>query len=410
MTKTLQKFALLALIISVSSPLAQANPTTSRCTVTGEQPNEFELDFEVRAKDFDDTDAICTIVSYELVNETGTAEISEATDTTIQIQASYGDRFTFTMEYKEDGESEMQNVVYVYPVSVAIDDEEESENVEDSLECMNTVVELNGTFSIELLGTNGSRSKYCRFTEYSYEVLSGEAEMVGMNEYMLYFDGTLQGTILLTVSEPTEYTAEFEIGNEYDGSEVPPAGYEDEVLTAYNSNPFPDTDLSTLEGTAAAELYRRAVVGGYPDGEFKGDKEVNRAEAAKFLLYARYGTVEELTNDGRFPDVLDGQWYVKFVVKAADLGIISGYPDNSFGPERTVNTAEFLKMLTLTFGLDEDQEYSYTDVSESEWFAKYAGVAETYELFPERTTELYPSQNLTRGEVAVAIYQFLSNR
>ena len=84
------------------------------------------------------------------------------------------------------------------------------------------------------------------------------------------------------------------------------------------------------------ELYRRAVIGGYPDGEFKGDNEVNRAEAAKFLLLARFGTVDELTNNGRFPDVLDGEWYVKFVIFAADEGIISGHPDGLFLPANTL--------------------------------------------------------------------------
>lgn len=145
-------------------------------------------------------------------------------------------------------------------------------------------------------------------------------------------------------------------------------------------------------------------------GEFKADQEVNRAEAAKFLLYARYDTVDELQNNGRFPDVLDGEWYVKFVVYAANLGVISGHPDGFFRPGDTVNTAEFLKMLTLTFALEENLSYSYTDVEASDWFAKYAGTAEEYHLFPERGAYLYPSQNLTRGEVAVAIYQYLQYR
>lgn len=403
--------SLAILTMTALAPLAGANATSSRCTITGEQPNEFELDFEVRAKDFEDEEAVCTITQYELQNTAGSATVSAATDSTIQIKASAGDTFIFTLQYKDESETTAQSFTYVYPVSVSGDDSVDSSTSDDDSDCMTSVVDLNdGRYSIELLGGSGSRSADCRFTKYSYQVLTGEADLIGMNEYTLYFDGTLTGTVRVTVTEPTDYWAEFSIGQNYNGSTVPPAGYEDEVITTYNQNPFPDTDLSTLEGTAAAELYRRAVIGGYPDGEFKGSKEVNRAEAAKFLLYARYGTVEELTNNGRFPDVLDGQWYVKFVVKAADLGVISGYPDKTFGPDLTVNTAEFLKMLTLSFNLEVNQSYSYTDVAASDWFAKYAGTAETYDLFPERTTMLYPSQNLTRGEVAVAIYQFLLNR
>jgi hypothetical protein len=67
-------------------------------------------------------------------------------------------------------------------------------------------------------------------------------------------------------------------------------------------------------------------------------------------------------------------------------------------------------MLTLTFDLELDLSYSYADVGEDAWYAQYAGVAELYELFPERTDELMPADPLTRYEVAVAIYQYLLNR
>lgn len=203
-----------------------------------------------------------------------------------------------------------------------------------------------------------------------------------------------------------------ELKDNTEDSEIPPAGFEDEVLTVYDvyENPFPDTDLSELEGIAAAELYRRAVIGGYPDGEFKGYKLVNRAETAKFLLLARYGEVTDLSNNGKLLDVLDGQWYTKFVVTAWNKGIISGHPDGTFKPADYVNTAEFIKMLSLTFDLELNLDHNYTDVTETDWFAQYAGIAEKYELFPNRTNELKPASELSRNEVAVAIYQFFKNR
>ncbi len=196
--------------------------------------------------------------------------------------------------------------------------------------------------------------------------------------------------------------------------EIPPAGYEDTVLTNIDAykNPFPDTDISQIWGKAAAELYRRAVIGGFPDGEFKGAKKVNRAEAAKFLLLARFGSVADASNNGHFPDVLDNQWYTKFVVTAANRGIINGYPDGTFKPADQVNTAEFLKMLSLTFGLQLNMPYVYTDVSSNDWFAPYAGIAQKYHLFPYHDSPriLTPEASLSRAEVAVAIYEYLSNR
>ena len=168
--------------------------------------------------------------------------------------------------------------------------------------------------------------------------------------------------------------------------------------------------MNTLLGQAAAELYRRAIVGGFPDGEFKGDRMVNRAEAAKFLLRSKYENISDYKNNGIFPDVLEGEWYVKYVVYAAKLGIIKGYPDKMFRPEKNVITVEFLKMLTLTFKLEKNLDHDYKDVDEDEWYAQYVGIAKKYDLFPNRKNNLYPEKALTRSEVAIAIYQYLKNR
>ena len=193
---------------------------------------------------------------------------------------------------------------------------------------------------------------------------------------------------------------------------APAAGYEDEVVTNPMDfdNPFPDTNLNSLEGKAGSELFRRGVIGGYPDGEFKGERPVNRAEAAKFLLLARYGDVDDLLNDNRFPDVKEGEWYVKFVINAATKGIINGYPDGLYRPQNTVTAAEFLKMLTLTFDLETNLEHSFADVPSDQWFAQYAGTAQKYNLFPSKVKNLNPDQELTRTEVAIAIYQYLSKK
>ncbi len=194
---------------------------------------------------------------------------------------------------------------------------------------------------------------------------------------------------------------------------LPPAGYEDEIDDTYDQEdcPFSDVKVEELCGKAATELYRRGVIGGFSDGTFRGSDLVNRAQAAKFLLLARFGIVGDDDGDAGFKDVPKGQWYTRFVLKASKLGVIRGYGDGSFKPGNTVNTAEFLKMLSLTFELETGLGFKYEDVSSTDWFAQYAGLAEKYNLFPDRTGgKLEPARKLTRCEVAVAIYQFLKNR
>jgi hypothetical protein len=203
------------------------------------------------------------------------------------------------------------------------------------------------------------------------------------------------------------------------GTKTPPAGFEDELNT---ENPFSDTNTSDICGMAAADLYKRAVIGGFSDGTFRGSELVNRAQAAKFLLLAKGETMGEETGKNPFRDVLKGQWYTNFVLAAARLHIINGYSDGSFKPANPVNTAEFLKMLTLAFGLETNLPYQYTDVKKADWFSAYAGVAEKYDLFPQEmqncagantahsNTLLNPGKKLTRADVAVAIEQYLNSQ
>lgn len=95
---------------------------------------------------------------------------------------------------------------------------------------------------------------------------------------------------------------------------------------------------------------------------------------------------------------------------AIDNGIISGYEDHTFRAGNTINTAEFLKMLSKTFNLADNLPHSYVDVDASAWYAPLAGIASVYQLFPERESNLEPGRNLTRTEVAIALYNYFKHR
>lgn len=186
-------------------------------------------------------------------------------------------------------------------------------------------------------------------------------------------------------------------------------GYEQDVQsTETSTNWFSDTDVLTSTGEAATALARQGVIGGYPDGEFKGWRLVNRAEISKFILRSLQEDIPSLSNNGRFGDVLEGQWYTNLVLHAANLGIVFGDDNgNTFRPADGVNTAEFLAMLVRAFALPTDVPHDYRDVSSTQWFNAYAGVAQQYNLFPERGRTLQPAKPLTRNEVAYALFTLL---
>ncbi len=175
-----------------------------------------------------------------------------------------------------------------------------------------------------------------------------------------------------------------------------------------NSKFFPDTDSRTVEGKAARKLREQGVIGGFADGGFHGDELVTRAQAMKFLLRGRDFAIGNLKNNGKYSDLPNTAWFTKYIMKAVNKGFVQGYSDGSFHPDDPVLTADFLKMLTKTFALREDLPHGYTDVTEDDWFDRYAGVAQKYRLFPHRKNfVLEPQKKLTRNEMAVAIYQVM---
>ena len=64
----------------------------------------------------------------------------------------------------------------------------------------------------------------------------------------------------------------------------------------------------------------------------------------------------------------------------------------------------------LNFDIKEKMTYGYDDVPPNAWFANYAGAAQTYNLFPDANKFLNPQDEMSRNDVAIAIYQFLKNR
>ena len=199
-------------------------------------------------------------------------------------------------------------------------------------------------------------------------------------------------------------------------SSNPQAWYEDEVIINNGESPFSDKNQSTPEWQSAIYLYNKWIIWGYKDGTFKWKNEVNRAELSKFLILARYGKnfntsyyTWNLEFQSSLADVKQDEWYAPYVNASNFYNIIDWYSDWNFKPAKTVNTVEFLKMISIAFDLELWIDFSYTDIPNEAWYKKYVWVSEKYHLFPNRSNnKLIPSKKLTRDEIAVAIYKIIT--
>lgn len=106
-----------------------------------------------------------------------------------------------------------------------------------------------------------------------------------------------------------------------------------------------------------------------------------------------------------FRDVASSYWAREFISELAALEIIEGFPDGTFRPDQPVTKAQFAAMLRRAFELrDVRNAVRFTDVSSSYW--AYTAIQEAYEmgfLSVDEGNEFNPTRSLTRADVLLAI-------
>lgn len=175
---------------------------------------------------------------------------------------------------------------------------------------------------------------------------------------------------------------------------------------------FTDVEATHENFAAIQWMEGRGVIKGYDDGTFHPEWQVNRAEALKIILLASNIVVDENVApeaEALFPDVKPDQWFYSYVEKALEMGIVRGYPDGTFRPERTVNWAEMLKMIYLSNGVDPGAvtRSPYPDVNAADWFAPYVSDAKDKNLISINPDGYFhPDWEVVRGDLTEVMYRF----
>ena len=108
-------------------------------------------------------------------------------------------------------------------------------------------------------------------------------------------------------------------------------------------------------------------VSGYESGLFLPEKTITRAEAAS-MFYKLLRSVD--WEPRTFSDVKSTAWYAEAVEALAGLGILSGYEDGTFGPDKEITRAEFVA-IAVAFSALEDGQSSFSDVKPGFWAASH---------------------------------------
>ena len=173
-------------------------------------------------------------------------------------------------------------------------------------------------------------------------------------------------------------------------------------------NAFHDIESGSQLARSAFELYRRGVVNGYTNGFFIPNKTINRAEALKILLTLRYGEVGLLPVELNFSDVTEDDWFYKYIVMATHLDVVSGFEDGTFKPFMEITYPQFLKMMVGVFKLPVNMPSNLISEHSEKWYVDYLGIVDRFNLF--EPIDFDEDGLLSRANVVSILYNFLKNR
>ena len=169
---------------------------------------------------------------------------------------------------------------------------------------------------------------------------------------------------------------------------------------------FSDVGSDYWAASEIADLADKGVLNGYPDGTFKPDSNVTRAEFAKIIGLAM-GYSPNPSASQKFPDVAQNHWAFGNIASAVDHGLVQGYPDGTFGPSRNVTKAEILTIIARAQNWSGGSGSHFNDVPSGYWaFADIEacfvnGIVKTSDLNIVYSGNLGPDEPATRAQTCV---------
>lgn len=163
--------------------------------------------------------------------------------------------------------------------------------------------------------------------------------------------------------------------------------------------PLKDLDEGYEYLPAIQNLYELGVINGYPDNTFRPEGDLNRAELLKIvMLSAQVEPTGQLTDC--FNDVND-EWFAEYVCMAKERGWVEGYADGTFKPGQVVNRVEALKMLLEVYNVEliTPEYQQFVDSNLTEWYAEYLATAVSWQILEldSSDTEYKPGNAMKRG-------------
>ncbi|OZB99006.1 glycoside hydrolase family 3 N-terminal domain-containing protein [Paenibacillus sp. XY044] len=166
---------------------------------------------------------------------------------------------------------------------------------------------------------------------------------------------------------------------------------------------FTDLQHSKWAEDGITYMAKRGTVAGYGNGKFMPERQVTRAQAVTFMVRELYS--QELQQDAKgmtYSDVPATHPFYREIAIAAKHGLAGGFPDGTFHPDAPMSRAETAAFLTRAYSLVQGQQTVKLSDTAKHWAAAPILIMSSNGLIGGYSDGTYrPDRSVTRAEFAV---------
>lgn len=165
-----------------------------------------------------------------------------------------------------------------------------------------------------------------------------------------------------------------------------------------DSSGFSDLNNNHWAYKPIISLVSAGILSGYPDGTFMPEKKVSRAEFTRYIVCGLGLQEMKIGSMHAFPDVSKSHWAHNYISITADKGYVTGMPDGTFNPTGEISGAELATIIVKALPAEK-----MTQIHEGPfWYSPYVEYAKQNGLlYPD----FQPLSSASRAQCAYSIVQ-----
>ncbi len=188
------------------------------------------------------------------------------------------------------------------------------------------------------------------------------------------------------------------------------AVFEKMMTKTYNSF----EDIADYAAYAAEEIYddENRSHSGSSGGGGRGGGSLSGGPSITTPVIMPNAEIEEKESKDLYTDVTKSHWSHKAVESLSESGIMNGYGNGCFEPDKNITRAEFTKIAYSIFAASPEADSSgndiqFADVSESDWFFRVVSDAASAGIVTGDGNSFRPYDAITREDAALIVYRTL---